>query len=131
MSAATHSPVVQMASGNSDPLPPGWEIKVDPQTGWPFFVDHNSRTTTWNDPRVPPEGSKVSRARGVRTGRARRAAELGAGRPHDSGTRGPTRGRVASQDPPWTGVGANEAPGTAGRLCPKTQRRGMRGLETV
>lgn len=51
-----------MASGNGagdrDPLPPGWEIKVDPQTGWPFFVDHNSRTTTWNDPRVPPEGPK-------------------------------------------------------------------------
>ncbi|KAF6316901.1 BAG cochaperone 3 [Rhinolophus ferrumequinum] len=62
MSAATHSPIVQMASGNGagdrDPLPPGWEIKVDPQTGWPFFVDHNSRTTTWNDPRVPPEGPK-------------------------------------------------------------------------
>ncbi|XP_057591461.1 BAG family molecular chaperone regulator 3 isoform X2 [Hippopotamus amphibius kiboko] len=62
MSAATHSPMVQMASGNGagdrDPLPPGWEIKIDPQTGWPFFVDHNSRTTTWNDPRVPPEGPK-------------------------------------------------------------------------
>ncbi|KAM5243292.1 BAG family molecular chaperone regulator 3 isoform 1-T1 [Hipposideros larvatus] len=62
MSAATHSPMVQMASGNGagdrDPLPPGWEIKVDPQTGWPFFVDHNSRTTTWNDPRVPAEGPK-------------------------------------------------------------------------
>ncbi|XP_004700953.1 BAG family molecular chaperone regulator 3 isoform X1 [Echinops telfairi] len=60
MSAATHSPMVQMASGNGDrdPLPPGWEIKVDPQTGWPFFVDHNNRTTTWNDPRVPPEGPK-------------------------------------------------------------------------
>lgn len=59
--------MVQMASGNGagdrDPLPPGWEIKIDPQTGWPFFVDHNSRTTTWNDPRVPPEGPKVSRAR--------------------------------------------------------------------
>lgn len=68
MSAATQSPVMQMASGNGagdrDPLPPGWEIKIDPQTGWPFFVDHNSRTTTWNDPRVPPEGPKVSRARG-------------------------------------------------------------------
>lgn len=67
MSAATQSPVMQMASGNGagdrDPLPPGWEIKIDPQTGWPFFVDHNSRTTTWNDPRVPPEGPKVSRAR--------------------------------------------------------------------
>ncbi|XP_039726790.1 BAG family molecular chaperone regulator 3 isoform X3 [Pteropus medius] len=62
MSAATHSPMVQRASGNGagdrDPLPPGWEIKIDPQTGWPFFVDHNSRTTTWNDPRVPPEGPK-------------------------------------------------------------------------
>lgn len=62
MSAAAHSPVVQMASGNAaadrDPLPPGWEIKVDPQTGWPFFVDHNNRTTTWNDPRVPAEGPK-------------------------------------------------------------------------
>ncbi|XP_006831470.1 PREDICTED: BAG family molecular chaperone regulator 3 [Chrysochloris asiatica] len=62
MSAATHSPMVQMASGNGaedrDPLPPGWEIKIDPQTGWPFFVDHNSRTTTWNDPRVTPEGPK-------------------------------------------------------------------------
>nr|XP_012594620.1 BAG family molecular chaperone regulator 3 isoform X1 [Microcebus murinus] len=62
MSAATHSPVMQMASGSAagdrDPLPPGWEIKIDPQTGWPFFVDHNSRTTTWNDPRVAPEGPK-------------------------------------------------------------------------
>nr|XP_012303491.1 BAG family molecular chaperone regulator 3 isoform X1 [Aotus nancymaae] len=60
MSAATHSPMMQVASGNGDrdPLPPGWEIKIDPQTGWPFFVDHNSRTTTWNDPRVPPEGPK-------------------------------------------------------------------------
>ena len=59
--------MVQMASGNGasdrDPLPPGWEIKIDPQTGWPFFVDHNNRTTTWNDPRVPPEGPKVSKAR--------------------------------------------------------------------
>uniref|UniRef100_A0ABB5UPX3 BAG cochaperone 3 n=1 Tax=Sus scrofa TaxID=9823 RepID=A0ABB5UPX3_PIG len=62
MSAATHSPMVQMASGNGagdrDPLPPGWEIKIDPQTGWPFFVDHNSRTTTWNDPRVPPRAPR-------------------------------------------------------------------------
>lgn len=64
MSAATHSPMVQMASGNGDrdPLPPGWEVKIDPQTGWPFFVDHNSRTTTWNDPRVPLEGPKETPA---------------------------------------------------------------------
>lgn len=36
---------------NNEPLPLGWEIKIDPHTGWPFFVDHNNRTTTWNDPR--------------------------------------------------------------------------------
>ncbi|XP_067908997.1 BAG family molecular chaperone regulator 3 [Heterodontus francisci] len=39
-------------TASTDALPPGWEIKIDPQTGWPFFVDHNSRTTTWSDPRM-------------------------------------------------------------------------------
>ncbi|XP_074089623.1 BAG family molecular chaperone regulator 3 [Macrotis lagotis] len=65
MSAATHSPMVQAAAGGGgerDPLPPGWEIKIDPQTGWPFFVDHNNRTTTWNDPRLTPEGHKESQS---------------------------------------------------------------------
>ncbi|XP_068184165.1 BAG family molecular chaperone regulator 3 [Antennarius striatus] len=47
----TQSPVLPMAHNDNDPLPFGWEVKIDPQTGWPFFVDHNNRTTTWNDPR--------------------------------------------------------------------------------
>lgn len=47
----TQSPMLTMASNDNDPLPLGWEVKIDPQTGWPFFVDHNNRTTTWNDPR--------------------------------------------------------------------------------
>ncbi|XP_037127118.1 BAG family molecular chaperone regulator 3 [Syngnathus acus] len=47
----TQSPTTTMANNDNDPLPLGWEVKIDPQTGWPFFVDHNSRTTTWNDPR--------------------------------------------------------------------------------
>lgn len=63
MSAATHSPLLQTESG-SEPLPPGWEIKVDPQTGWPFFVDHNSRTTTWSDPRLRGDAAKVRRGGG-------------------------------------------------------------------
>lgn len=49
-SVRIRSPTVAMAN-NNDPLPMGWEIKIDPQTGWPFFVDHNNRRTTWNDPR--------------------------------------------------------------------------------
>ncbi|XP_069823839.1 BAG family molecular chaperone regulator 3 [Dendropsophus ebraccatus] len=36
----------------TEPLPPGWEMKLDPHTGWPFFVDHNNRSTTWSDPRA-------------------------------------------------------------------------------
>ncbi|XP_057705098.1 BAG family molecular chaperone regulator 3 [Corythoichthys intestinalis] len=47
----TQSPTTTMANNDNDPLPLGWEVKIDPQTGWPFFVDHNNRTTTWNDPR--------------------------------------------------------------------------------
>ncbi|XP_045926711.1 BAG family molecular chaperone regulator 3 [Micropterus dolomieu] len=47
----TQSPIQTMANNDNDPLPLGWEVKIDPQTGWPFFVDHNNRTTTWNDPR--------------------------------------------------------------------------------
>ena len=35
------------------PLPEHWEMKMDPFTGWPFFVDHANRHTTWNDPRFP------------------------------------------------------------------------------
>ena len=101
MSAATHSPMMQVASGNGnrDPLPPGWEIKIDPQTGWPFFVDHNSRTTTWNDPRVPSEGPKVSRARGPPWSVApprRQAAGSGLGR-GDARRRGPGVGEGPSR----------------------------------
>lgn len=47
----TQSPILTMASNDNEPLPLGWEVKIDPHTGWPFFVDHNNRTTTWNDPR--------------------------------------------------------------------------------
>ena len=33
------------------PLPQGWEERQTPD-GRPYFVDHNSRTTTWLDPRI-------------------------------------------------------------------------------
>lgn len=34
------------------PLPQGWEMKVDPSSGRPFFIDHKTRTTSWEDPRA-------------------------------------------------------------------------------
>lgn len=31
-------------------LPPGWEERTDAVTGKPFYIDHNTRTTTWEHP---------------------------------------------------------------------------------
>ncbi|KAL0914723.1 hypothetical protein M5K25_015096 [Dendrobium thyrsiflorum] len=31
-------------------LPPGWEERRDAVTGKPFYIDHNTRTTTWEHP---------------------------------------------------------------------------------
>ncbi|VDK80202.1 unnamed protein product [Litomosoides sigmodontis] len=36
------------------PLPDGWAKRYD-QNGEVYFVDHNSRETTWYDPRIPPQ----------------------------------------------------------------------------
>ncbi|XP_060115785.1 E3 ubiquitin-protein ligase NEDD4 [Heteronotia binoei] len=33
------------------PLPKGWEVRNAP-SGRPFFIDHNTKTTTWEDPRL-------------------------------------------------------------------------------
>ncbi|KAI9883191.1 MAG: hypothetical protein M1823_005048 [Watsoniomyces obsoletus] len=51
---ATGSPGAALAAGattsGSGELPPGWEQRSTPE-GRPYFVDHNTRTTTWVDPR--------------------------------------------------------------------------------
>lgn len=79
MSAAAQSPPPPQMEGSAEPLPPGWEIKIDPQTGWPFFVDHNSRTTTWSDPRLRA-APQVGRAGGRGwPGRVSRRGEGGRG----------------------------------------------------
>jgi E3 ubiquitin-protein ligase NEDD4 len=39
------------AGSDAIPLPQGWEERQTPD-GRPYFVDHNSRTTTWLDPRL-------------------------------------------------------------------------------
>ena len=42
-----------MANPNLGPLPSGWEMRLT-STGRVYFVDHNTRTTSWDDPRLPP-----------------------------------------------------------------------------
>jgi E3 ubiquitin-protein ligase NEDD4 len=48
------------------PLPTGWEQRFTPE-GRPYFVDHNTRTTTWVDPRrqqllrvISPQGGNLT-----------------------------------------------------------------------
>uniref|UniRef100_A0A7N6AZ84 E3 ubiquitin-protein ligase n=1 Tax=Anabas testudineus TaxID=64144 RepID=A0A7N6AZ84_ANATE len=43
------------SAGSSDPLPPGWEQRKDPH-GRTYYVDHNTRTTTWERPQPLPPG---------------------------------------------------------------------------
>ncbi|KAJ7381491.1 WW domain containing E3 ubiquitin protein ligase 1 [Desmophyllum pertusum] len=41
--------------GNEEPLPPGWEQRVDPHSRI-YYVDHNTRTTAWERPQPLPPG---------------------------------------------------------------------------
>ncbi len=42
----------QQAESLLGPLPSGWEMRMT-SAGRIYFVDHNSRITTWDDPRLP------------------------------------------------------------------------------
>lgn len=41
------------------PLPSGWEMRLT-STARVYFVDHNTKTTTWDDPRLPSSLDQVS-----------------------------------------------------------------------
>ncbi len=53
-------PIARTASlqrGSAAPLPPGWEERFDPGTGRKFYLNSNTRETTWTRPRnqqAPP-----------------------------------------------------------------------------
>lgn len=48
--AAALAASTNTTSGGAGPLPSGWEERYTPE-GRPYYVDHNTRTTTWVDPR--------------------------------------------------------------------------------
>ena len=53
---------------NQGPLPPGWERRVD-HLGRTYYVDHNSRTTTWNRPSSNPTTNQEGASQEVATAR--------------------------------------------------------------
>lgn len=51
----TGTPPAATAPISTEPLPPGWEMRTD-QHGRAYYVDHNTRTTTWERPQPLPRG---------------------------------------------------------------------------
>lgn len=49
---ATNSVIQQQPVSQLGPLPSGWEMRLT-NTARVYFVDHNTKTTTWDDPRLP------------------------------------------------------------------------------
>lgn len=48
----TNSTIQQQPVSQLGPLPSGWEMRLT-NTARVYFVDHNTKTTTWDDPRLP------------------------------------------------------------------------------
>lgn len=46
---------------DAGPLPPGWEERIDPRTKRHYFVNHQSKVTSWKDPRTGAATAKTSR----------------------------------------------------------------------
>jgi len=49
---ANGSTIQQQPVSQLGPLPSGWEMRLT-NTARVYFVDHNTKTTTWDDPRLP------------------------------------------------------------------------------
>lgn len=49
---ANQSSIQQQPVSQLGPLPSGWEMRLT-NTARVYFVDHNTKTTTWDDPRLP------------------------------------------------------------------------------
>lgn len=50
--ASTQGKIQQQPVSQLGPLPSGWEMRLT-NTARVYFVDHNTKTTTWDDPRLP------------------------------------------------------------------------------
>ncbi len=49
---ANNATIQQQPVSQLGPLPSGWEMRLT-NTARVYFVDHNTKTTTWDDPRLP------------------------------------------------------------------------------
>ncbi|KAJ9125694.1 hypothetical protein QFC22_000657 [Naganishia vaughanmartiniae] len=76
-SSSTHGATTSAANSNFDPhsdqlgpLPAGWERRID-HLGRQYYVDHNTRTTTWNRPSNDQSSNTAQQATTTGDARAR------------------------------------------------------------
>jgi E3 ubiquitin-protein ligase NEDD4 len=87
------------------PLPPGWERRIDP-LGRTYYVDHNTRTTTWNRPsasQAANNNAQEGETNAARDQHARRILAddlLEANNTNGAGSNGVNRNSSASAAPP-------------------------------
>ncbi|XP_059474328.1 E3 ubiquitin-protein ligase Su(dx) [Neocloeon triangulifer] len=58
--AVAAASTVAATSSIEDPLPPGWEMRYD-MYGRRYYVDHNTRSTSWERPQALPSGWELRR----------------------------------------------------------------------
>ena len=99
-------------------LPPGWEQRLDESTGRVFFIDHNTCTTSWVDPRSMPHSARTQDEQTP----GRSATHTFAPRLGQSMRSGPAR----RSRPTTTTTTATTATGTTSRGRQRTWRRWRR-----
>lgn len=94
------------------PLPPGWERRIDP-LGRTYYVDHNTRTTTWNRPSASAAVNNTTQDNETNAARQQNARRILADDLLDatpSSMRNSTA--TASPPPPAVNAGNNTTAGT-------------------
>lgn len=95
-----NSPASPSGSADDDPLPPGWEKRVD-KYGRTFYIDHNTQTTTWIRPPVGVSSTEIERRQTALVDQQRRA--------HEQRTLPSTNGNGANAASSSVGNGNNQS----------------------
>ena len=99
------------------PLPPGWEAKYEPATKRVFYVDHNTKTTTWDRPAPPADWVQQQQKQQQQAVAATTATAAAAAmppppprraRPKSAATDGSASGRAAASGSDSDGAGAGQ-----------------------
>ena len=73
-SAATYG---RREASSAPTLPPGWESRLDPVTGRTFYIDHNTKTTSWALPQAAQPEPEIPSGGDNAHGGLQRTASIG------------------------------------------------------